>query len=345
MRISRLAAWTAALVVGLSLVVAGVGCGNDGDGSSAQPARAASAISGAPRHLIYLSELKIQTVLERLLPNGPGPLERIATYRQLPARQTVLPPANRIARVDGVVLAPLPPAEIAKRLRRAINGTCNPKLPCRAHLVAIDDIGNAFKGRAGTRLNMAMRQLDAPSPWGSSYAKRVMMYVAYPTMKAMESPAEQSQWRGAIAAVAAGESYWLEMYNSAGVGQIGAINYDDWRNLPAASMRAITAHGGRVARAHFILGPSTGTVTGMPAAMCPSRQGCAWVATHATTLNSRIARNGTGVYRFGPKQLGALCVQSIAMPETDSKVSHAVVTRLCREWTRAAKAESTHTQG
>ncbi len=171
-----------------------------------------------------------------------------------------------------------------------------------------------------------------------------MMYVAYPMMKAMESPAERSHWRGAIAAVAAGESYWLEMYNSAGVGQIGAINYDDWRNLPAASMRAITAHGGRVARAHFILGPSIGTVAGMPAAMCPSRQGCAWVATHATSLNSRIARNGTGVYRFGPKQLGALCVQSIAMPETDSKVSHAVITRLCREWTRATQAESTHTQ-
>ena len=345
MRIPRLAPRTVALVVSLSLVVAGVGCGSESGGTSAKPARSPGAVSGAPRHLIYLSEFKIQTVLERLLPNGPGPLERIATFRQLPARQTVLPPTNRIARVDGVVLASLPPAEIAKRLRRTINGTCNPKLPCKAHLVAIDDIGNAFKGRAGSRLSTAMNQLDAPSPWGSSYAKRVMMYVAYPMMKAMESPAERSHWRGAIAAVAAGESYWLEMYNSAGVGQIGAINYDDWRNLPAASMRAITAHGGRVARAHFILGPSIGTVAGMPAAMCPSRQGCAWLATHATSLNNRIARNGTGVYRFGPKQLGALCVQSIAMPETDSKVSHAVITRLCREWTRAAKAESTHTQG
>ncbi len=141
-------------------------------------------------------------------------------------------------------------------------------MPCKAHLVAIDDIGNAFKGRAGSRLSIAMNQLDAPSPWGSSYAKRVMMYVAYPMMKAMESPAERSHWRGAIAAVAAGERYWLAMYNSAGVGQIGAINYDDWLNLPAAFIRAITAHGGRVVRAHFILGPPPA-----PSPACP--QPCA----------------------------------------------------------------------
>ena len=331
----------ATLVAAIALSL--TGCGGD-DAPATTPDAAAPAVSGAPRHIIYLSEFNIHTVLERLLPNGPGPLERVETFRQLPAAQTILPPQNRIARIDGVVIARLPAREIARRLRTAINGSCTAALPCRSHLVAIDDIGVDFAGRGGTRLRSAMRLLDAPSPWGSTYAKRVVMYVAYPMLKAIASPGPPARWADALDAVASGESYWLEMYKSIRPGVIGDVDYDDWVALPAAIMRGIVARGGTIRRGHFMMGPGTGIVAGMPITMCPSRVGCSWVASGATPLNKALAHNGTGIYRFGPRQLGALCFQTIATREPDDNTSHDVIKHLCREWTLTAPVGSTRAQ-
>jgi hypothetical protein len=335
-RALRIPLGIAAVVGALALALASSGCG--GSDPSA-------AVSGAPRHIIYLSEFRIRTVLERLLPNGPGPLERIDTFRQLPAAETILPPQNRIARVDGKVIATLPSDQIAMRLRRAIDGTCNPALPCASHLVAIDDINTEFMGASGTRLKAAMDQLNDESPWGSTYAKRVVMYVAYPMMASLASSATPGRWENAVAAVAAGESYWLEMYQSTGKGQIGGVSYHAWQTLPRATMRALVAAGGELSRGHFMMGPSKGPVEGMPARLCPSSVGCVWVASQSTPLNRQLAHQGTGVYRFGPRQLGALCFQNIAMHGTDEGLYSDVITHLCREWTPTTSAGSTHAQG
>jgi len=336
MRALRIPLGIAAAVGALALALASSGCG--GTDPSA-------AVSGAPRHVIYLSEFRIRTVLERLLPNGPGPLERIDTFRQLPAAETILPPQNRIARVDGKVIATLPPDQIAMRLRQAIDGSCNPELPCASHLVAIDDINTDFMGAGGARLKAAMDQLSDESPWGSSYAKRVVMYVAYPLMASLASSTSPGPWANAVAAVAAGESYWLEMYQSIDKGQIGGVSYGAWQNLPRATMRALAVAGGELRRGHFMMGPSHGPVEGMPARMCPSNVGCAWVAAGSTPLNRQLTHQGTGVYRFGPRLLRALCFQSIAVRGTDEGLYSDVITHLCREWIPTTPVGSTHAQG
>ncbi|MFM8828039.1 MAG: hypothetical protein ACKOGE_01980 [Actinomycetota bacterium] len=98
-------------------------------------------------------------------------------FRQMPARQTMLEPPYRIARLDGVALAALPAEEIARRVRTAVDTTCTKRMPCTSHLVSIDDIGVEFKGDAGKRLNDAMALLQDESPWGSTYADRVVMCI------------------------------------------------------------------------------------------------------------------------------------------------------------------------
>ncbi|NBP86665.1 MAG: hypothetical protein EBU54_16365, partial [Mycobacteriaceae bacterium] len=221
----------------------------------------------------------------------------------------------------------------------------NAALPCRSHLVAIDDIGNDFAGAGGARLKAAMRLLNTRSPWGSSYAKRVVMYLAYPMMASLASSESSARWDNAMSAVAAGESYWLEMYKSTGRNQIGDVTYDEWRTLPLATMRALVAKGAELRRGHFMMGPGTGLLRGMPASLCPSRVGCAWVAAESTPLNHQLARHGTGVYRFGPRQLVGLCVQTFATHEPDDKMSHDVIKHLCREWTVTKPAGSTRAQG
>ena len=182
-----------ALVLATIACVGLAACGQAGDGSSAggsSPADSGSAaggaaVSGARRHILYASEFKLHTILERLLPVGPGPLEKAEVYRQVPARETILPPAYRIARLDGRTVARLSPEEIARRIRTAVDGTCTRQMQCRSHLVSIDDIGTEFLGTGGSRLRTAMGLLQDDSPWGASYAQRVVMYVPVQMIRAL----------------------------------------------------------------------------------------------------------------------------------------------------------------
>jgi len=68
------------------------------------------------------------------------------------------------------------------------------------------------------------------------------------------------------------------------------------------------------------------------------------MARDTSTAHDAVTARGI----FGNALLGLFTTAEIGwlfnepVPETDSKVSHAVITRLCREWTRATQAESTH---
>ena len=148
-----------AAVLAIAASTSLVACGGGGDGASTA---SKAAVSGAYRHIVYVSEADIGQLLERLLPNGGGPMNKLGAYRQLPGERSILPPESRIARVVDDQLAPLSAQGMARTLRRAINGTCSRKLPCRSHLVSIDDIALDFRGAAGTRLLSAMKMLDAP---------------------------------------------------------------------------------------------------------------------------------------------------------------------------------------
>lgn len=326
----------AALMVVAALVAAGCG-GVVASSDDAQrmavsvPDAGAPATPGARRHIIYLSEFSISTILERLLPTGPGPLEQVEVFRQMPAAQTVLQPAYRIARLDGVTLAKLPAEEIARRVRTAVDTTCTTRMPCTSHLVSIDDIGVEFKGEAGKRLNDAMALLQDESPWGSTYADRVVMYIPIQMIEGvMAGGDEAAEWGNALSAVAKGESYWLEMYPDFS----RDVDYRMWTEGTKAISDAITSAGGDLTRVHFMVGDSTGRIVGMPKEMCIEGRGCAWVAARANGLNRSISANGVGLYRLGPGAIEVLCVQSIAEKEALDAKTWKIVQGACAQWLR-----------
>ena len=327
-----LAAAVLLVATGCGGVVASSGSGSPSD--AGVPNAGTPATPGAQRHIIYLSEFSISTILERLLPTGPGPLESVEVFRQVPAAQTVLPPAYRIARLDGVMLAKLPAEEIARRVRLAVDTTCTKRMPCTSHLVSIDDIGVEFKGDAGKRLNDAMALLEDESPWGSTYADRVVMYIPIQMIEGiMAGGDEAAAWGNALSAVARGESYWLEMY----LNYREDVDYRMWTEGTKAITDAITSAGGDVSRVHFMVGDSTGRIEGMPADLCPEGQGCAWVAARANDLNRSISANGVGFYRLGPKAIEVLCVQTIAEKESLDAKTWKIVQDACAQWLRTGE--------
>ena len=322
-------------------MIVAAGCGgmvsNSGSGElsgAGVPDAGAPATPGAQRHIIYLSEFSISTILDRLLPTGAGPLENVQVFRQMPAAQTVLPPAYRIARLDGVTLAKLPPEEIARRVRVAVDTTCTKRMPCTSHLVSIDDIGVEFKGAAGKRLNDAMALLEDESPWGSTYADRVVMYIPIQMIEGiMAGGDEAAEWGNALSAVAKGESYWLEMYPDFS----RDVDYRVWTEGTKAITDAITSAGGDVSRVHFMVGDSTGRIAGMPEEMCPEGEGCAWVAARANDLNRSISTNGVGFYRLGPRAIEVLCVQTVAEKEAVDAKTWKIVKGACAQWLRTGE--------
>lgn len=322
-----------------ALVVTGCGgmvssSGSAGTGGAAVAKAGTPATPGAQRHIIYLSEFSISTILERLLPTGPGPLQQVQVFRQMPAQQTVLEPPYRIARLDGVALASLPAEEIARRVRTAVDTTCTRRMPCTSHLVSIDDIGVEFKGDAGKRLNDAMALLQDESPWGSTYADRVVMYIPVQMIEGiMAGGDEAAEWSGALSAVAKGESYWLEMYPDFS----RDVDYRTWTDGTKAITNAIIGSGGDPSRMHFMLGAATGRIAGMPAQMCPEGQGCAWVAARANDLNRSISGNGIGLYRMGPEAIQVLCVQTIAEKESLDAKTWKIVQGACARWLKTGE--------
>ena len=337
--LARLGAALVPVVALVALVAAG--CGGMVSTSEGQPQGGVAvadagtpATPGAQRHIIYLSEFSISTILERLLPTGPGPLEQVQVFRQMPAAQTVLQPAYRIARLDGVTLAKLPAEEIARRIRTAVDTTCTKRMPCTSHLVSIDDIGVEFRGDAGKRLNDAMAQLQDESPWGSTYADRVVMYIPIQMIEGiMAGGDEAAAWGGALSAVAKGESYWLEMYPDFS----RDVDYRMWTEGTKAISDAITSAGGELSRVHFMVGDSTGRIAGMPKGMCVEGRGCAWVAARANDLNRSISANGVGFYRLGPGAIEVLCVQTVAEKEAVDAKTWKIVKGACAQWLRTGE--------
>lgn len=326
-------AFLATVAIGLLAGLALSGCG-----SSAQPVGASTSAdrprvpdSGSNRHIIYFAERDAQVMLERMFPEGPGRLHDIAMFRQMPARRTILKVEHRVGRVTAAEFDGMTPKQIADRLIRAINRTCTKRMPCKSHIVAIDDINEGFRGAGGTRLLKAMRMLDRPSPWGTTYAKRVMMYVPIQMMDGLRD--DPTRWRNAARAVAMGESYWLEMYKSVGKGRMGDLDYEAWTTGVRRTMASIIQAGGHVDRAHFIIGPDTGPIEGAPASMCRDGIGCAWKAIVANRLNNRISLNGYGFYRFDRAAVKALCHRSAKDGALEGAEDvHEVLITACTRW-------------
>lgn len=314
------------------LPLAAMACGDSPPTGSAgaQGAAGDAAVSGARHHLIYLSESDIAPILDVMMPQGGGPLERLNVYRQVPGETTRVSPRLRIARVTGTNLAPLSASAMAAKLRAAIDGTCTSTLPCTSHLTSIDDVGVAFRGAPGRRLLKAMGMLDQPTQWGSTYAKRIVMYVPIEMIDAIRTGKMRPAWTDAVKAVALGESYWLEMYRSIAVGEIGDVDYTSWTAGVRSTVSALRANGGEMSRMHFIMGPGWGEVAGMPDAVCPRHFGCQWKATRMNALNRRLASNGIGLYRFGGLEISTLCIHAFDIGGNDPEWK--LIRAICHRW-------------
>jgi len=262
-----------------------------------------------PKHIAYISAVGDEGALKHLVATDPSNYTSIGLYRQLPAQHPILPPSNRIARVDGSVLAARSAHGIASRLVSAIDGSCTRTVPCRSGLVAIDDIASEFAGKAGANLLAAMQNLQGQeSPRGGSYADRVIMYLDFDMLSDLGNPDHAAEWKDAIAAAALGNSMWLEMYDSTGVGTMNMVSLAQWEEIPRDATVSLTAAGASESQIHLMIGPWVGRVRGQTARDCRDTLTCVWHAASATPLNQQLLQNGVGMYRYTKEQLTAFCV-------------------------------------
>lgn len=293
-----LASGLAAIVAVLAALLV-AGCGG-GDGASADVP--------SPRHVVYISASNDEQQLSRLVPARARDFGQIGLYRQMPAHNTPLPPAHRIARVDGTVLGRLDANGIAARLRRAIDGSCARAEPCTSGLVGLDDVADEFRGARGAPLLAAMQQLQGQTPSrGGSYASRVVMYLDWQMLDDLANPRTAGAWSNAVSAAALGNSAWLEMYESTGAGQMNAVPLAGWKAAPTAANTALTGAGMDPSAVHLMIGPWAGTLPGQRSRECTDALACVWRAATATPVNRALVRNGVGIYRYGPAQLADYC--------------------------------------
>jgi hypothetical protein len=262
-----------------------------------------------PKHIAYISEMGDEGHIERLVPSKSTDFAAMGLYRQMPAQTSVLPSSNRIARVDGANLAHRNAHGMASKLRAAIDGTCTAAMRCTSGLVGLDDVAHEFHGAAGEHLLSAMRQLAAQeSPHGGSYADRVVMYIDYDILADLGNATRARKWRDAMAAAALGNSMWLEMYKSTGVGTMDTVSLREWREVPRAATAALAASGAKRSQIHLLVGPWLGRLPGQTPKSCPDTLTCVWHAAASTPLNQKLLRNGVGMYRYTDEDLAAFCV-------------------------------------
>jgi hypothetical protein len=294
----RLRAVLATLACAGTAVALMAGCGGTTSASVPQP-----------KHIAYISELGDERDIKRVIPSGADDLVAMGLYRQMPAQTAVLPPSNRIARVNGANLARHDAHGMAAKLRSAIDGACTASMPCSSGLVGLDDVAREFHGTTGAHLLAAMRQLAAQdSPRGGSYADRVVMYIDYDILADLGNPRRAGKWRDAMAAAALGNSMWLEMYKSTGAGTMDTVSLREWREIPKAATAALVASGASQSQIHLMIGPWLGRLPGQTPENCPNALTCLWYAAASTPLNHALLRNGVGMYRYTARDLEAFCV-------------------------------------
>ena len=262
-----------------------------------------------PKHIAYISELGDEGDIKRLIPSDAKDLVAMGLYRQMPAQTAVLPPSNRIARVNGANLSRHNAHGMAAKLRAAIDGTCSAAMPCASGLVGLDNVAREFHGATGAHLLAAMQELAGQeSPQGGSYADRVVMYLDYDILADLGDAKRAGKWRDAMAAAALGNSMWLEMYKSTGVGSMDTVSLREWQEIPKAATAVLVAGGANQSQIHLIIGPWLGRLPGQTPENCPDTLTCMWYAAASTPLNHALLRNGIGMYRYTARDLEAFCV-------------------------------------
>jgi hypothetical protein len=321
-----------AAFLALALGLLAAGCGSSGVTPAPSTSAKATTSAPAPRppaprmSILYDLGPPAQVIVQGA-PGLPGLDARRGAYRQEPSDDHLFAgrsdASHRVGKVRGSVLAQLSPAAIASALRRQIDGGCvidGRNYGCTSHLVAVDEIGNAFNDgpsrpgssrpdpqSPGARLAAAMRLLDRPSDVGGTYASHVHFYLApalvtsigaglgpYDNLGRDGKPHFQT-WRAVMPGLALGGGVWLEMFH-AEAGTVSPLSAEEWRSGPRKFARQYVQAGGDPANIHLLL--SAASVAPAGATGCSGPMDCTW-ALADEGANAALLRNGPGEYRVG----------------------------------------------
>jgi hypothetical protein len=282
--------------------------------------------AAAPMSVLYDGDAAVQTIV-RPGDGLPGLDATRGAFRQEPSGGHLFgagDATHSIAKVNGAELARLSAAAIAAHLRTAVSQGCG-AFRCASHLVAVDEIGAPFSdGRPrgvalppvdpaspGAHLSAAMRLLDTSSPYGGSYASRILFYIApavQTSIAAGRGPNHNlgrdgkphfTTWRGVMPALARSGGVLLEMYHGS-AGAAAPFSAREWRTVPLAFLDVYHRQfGGPVANVHFMFtNVGSARPAGAPAG-CATGMSCAWALAELPGVNATILANGPGVYRVG----------------------------------------------
>ena len=258
---------------------------------------------------------------------GPGLTPPRGALRQEPSGSNVLGEdaadnTYRIAKVRATQLVGRTASQMAQVIRGAIDHGCTEVIRgvlhnfgCTSHLVTIDEVSPTFSnpatggsGLTGRHLSQAMALLArTPSPWGTSYAARVGIYVdagvsvsidvghgRNHNLNARGKP-QYAAFTDLMPGLARAGALWLEMYQGVHVGAGTApLTASEWRSLPGRFVGFLDSYGGSVAQVHYMFGNAGG-----PTRSCANPQACVWSLAARAGTNRQVLVNGPGEYRLG----------------------------------------------
>ncbi len=299
------------------------------------PARAASPgpLVQAPNFasLLYDTDANATLIARGIAPDGsvlgPGLTPTRGALRQEPSGTNVLGEraadnAARIAKVSATRLIGRTASQMAAIIRGAINDGCTEVIRgvvhnfgCTSHLVTIDEVSPTFSnpatgghGLTGRHFSQAMALLArTASPWGTSYAARVGIYVdagvsvsidvghgRNHNLNARGRP-QYAAFTDLMPGLARAGALWLEMYQGVHIGLGTApLTNAEWRSLPGRFVGFLTSYGGSVTQVHYMFGNAGGATRS-----CANPQGCVWSMAALAGINRQILASGPGEYRLG----------------------------------------------
>ena len=164
---------------------------------------------------------------------------------------------------------------------------------------------------AGGRFAAALAALDAPSPYGGTWASHIHVYLAPAMTSAIAAGRGPDRNLGrdgrphfrTYRAVFGGLSHvagvWIEMYHGLGVTMTSPFTVSEWRSAPAAVGAEFRRAGGDMSRLHMLVtGSDTYPRGGTLPTGCVTPQACVWALAESTPAGRQILANGVGGYRL-----------------------------------------------
>jgi hypothetical protein len=327
--------WAMALG-GAGLAAAGMGIGLLGIAPALASGATPAAVPRAPgfQSVLYDTDIAATVIAHGESASGasigPGLTPARGAMRQEPSGSHVMGPnasdaAYRVAKINARQLIGLTASQMAGLITGAINGHCAVysggivrNFGCASHLVTIDEVSPAFadpstggRGRAGQHFSQAMALLSrTPSPWGTSYAARVGVYVdagmtvsisigrgPNRNLNTRNKP-QYATYRGVMPGLARAGSLWIEMYQGVySPSGMRPLTLAQWRTVPSGFASYLATFGGSLSQLHFMFSNGGGATRS-----CPDVQACQWAVADTPGVNRTILANGPGEYRLGGQE-------------------------------------------